>query len=117
MFGVIFMKIDESMSFLEGSIKNLLDKKIRVLVNQIPNLEYIVLFGSHARIEQTIESDIDLLAVTSGIPDRCIRGDLCSQFEEDNIDLVFYDLNVFRTSNCLFVSQIKKEGIVIWKKG
>lgn len=110
------MKIDEKMSVLDDSVQKILSGKIHQLVSRIPNLEYIILFGSYARMEQTIKSDLDLMAVTSGHPDRLLRGELCSEFDEENIDLVFYDVDVFRRSDCLLVSQVKKEGIVLWKK-
>lgn len=110
------MKIDTTMSFLDDSTKAFLDLKVQYLIKQLPNLEYVVLFGSHARAEQTISSDIDLMAITLGLPERSLRGDLCSRFEEDHIDLIFYDLTVFRNSNCLLVSQVKKEGIILWRK-
>lgn len=110
------MKIDETLSILDNTTKSFINDKILYLAGIIPDLEFIVLFGSYARMEQTIKSDIDLMAVTSGIPDRSLRGDLCSKFEEENIDLVFYDADVFRKSECLFVSQVKKEGIVLWKR-
>lgn len=110
------MKIDEDMTILDHSTRNFIREKTQYLIKRVPNLEYIILFGSFARMEQTIKSDIDLLAVSSGMPDRLLRGDLCSEFEQENMDLIFYDLDVFRKSDCLFVSQIKKEGIVLWKR-
>ncbi|MCH1975039.1 nucleotidyltransferase domain-containing protein [Muricomes sp. OA1] len=109
------MKIDESISFLEGTTKTFIIKKIQYLISRIPDLEYIILFGSYARTEQTIKSEIDLMAITSSIPDRLLRGDLCSEFDEENIDLVFYDIETFRNSRCLLVSQVKKKRIVLWK--
>lgn len=78
------MKIDENMTFLDSSIQYLIREKVEYLVRKIPKLEYIVLFGSYARMEQTVKSDIDL---------------------------VFYDLNIFRESDCLFISQIKRKGL------
>lgn len=110
------MKIDENMTFLDSSTQYLIREKVEYLVRKIPNLKYIVLFGSYARMEQTVKSDIDLLVISSGMPDRLLRGDLCSEFEQKNIDLVFYDLNIFRESDCLFISQIKKEGIILWRQ-
>lgn len=110
------MKIDENMNFLDDSTRSFINEKIQYLINRVPDLMYVVLFGSYARMEHTIQSDIDLLAISKGIPDRLLRGDLCSQFEEENIDLIFYDLDVFRESNCLFVSQIRKDGIILWKQ-
>lgn len=110
------MKIDETMSFLDDITKDFINRKIHQLINRIPTLEYIILFGSVARMEQTIQSDIDLMAITAGVPDRLLRGDLCSEFEEEKIDLVFYDKEVFSKSSCLLVSQVKKEGIVLWTR-
>lgn len=115
-FKVNYMKIDISMGVLEPSTQEYLKNKIEYLSKHIPHLEYVILFGSYARLEQTISSDIDLLAITNGTTERLLRGDMCSSFEEDNIDLIFYDIDIFRTSDCLFVSQIKKEGIILWKR-
>lgn len=108
--------MDETMSFLDDITKDSINRKIHQLINRIPTLEYIILFGSFARMEQTIHSDIDLMAITDGVPDRLLRGDLCSEFEEEKIDLIFYDKEVFSKSNCLLVSQVKKEGIVLWTR-
>lgn len=55
------MKIDETLSILDSTLKDFLTTKIQVLTDQLPNLEYVILFGSYARIEQTIKSDIEHL--------------------------------------------------------
>lgn len=110
------MKIDESLSFLRENKKELLQKKIEKLTEELGGISYIILFGSYARGEEKSTSDLDILVLTEQEISREIRGGLSSEFEEENIDLVFYTMKQFELSDCLLVSQIRKEGIVIWKQ-
>lgn len=110
------MKIDESLSFLRENKKELLQKKIEKLTEELGGISYIILFGSYARGEEKSTSDLDILVLTEQEISREIRGGLSSEFEEENIDLLFYTMKQFELSDCLLVSQIRKEGIVIWKQ-
>lgn len=110
------MKIDENISFLDKNKKEFLQKKIKNLTENIPLLEYIILFGSYARADEKATSDIDLLVITGGETERLLRGELCSKFEEENVDLVFYTAEQFTESQCLFVKRVKEEGIVLWRR-
>ncbi len=110
------MKIDESISFLNQNKKEFLQKQIIHLIEKVDTLEYIVLFGSYARGEERATSDMDVMVVTQTEMNRLLRGELCSQFDENNMDLIFYTLEQFKDSDCLLVQRVKKEGIVIWKK-
>ena len=110
------MKIDEEISFFSKSKRILISEKIKQLVKEIATLQYIVLFGSYARGEETLTSDMDILVITEKPMERVLRGELCSKLEEERIDLVFYTLEQFKGSDCLFVNQIKQEGIILWKR-
>lgn len=110
------MKIDESLSFLRKDKKELLQKKIGSLTRGVEGLSHIILFGSYAKGEEKATSDLDLLVLTEQELPRELRGGLSSEFEEANMDLVFYTVKQFKDSDCLLVSQIRKEGIVIWKQ-
>ena len=79
------------------------------------SMEKVVLFGSYARAEYRVDSDIDILVLTKDLEDRCTRGELCSAFESLGADLVFYKSSDFKSSQCLFVKQVKEEGVLLWK--
>lgn len=110
------MKIDESISFLNHKKRALLQEWIKRLIKDVDDLEYIILFGSYARGEEITTSDMDIMVITQKENDRLIRGELCSQFNENNMDLVFYTVNQFINSECLLIQQVKQEGIVLWKR-
>jgi predicted nucleotidyltransferase len=110
------MKIDETISFLTESKKSFLQERIQQLLEKLNTIEYIILFGSYARGEERATSDMDLMVITENEVDRVLRGGLCSKFDEMHMDLIFYTLEKFKSSDCLLVNQVKQEGIVIWKR-
>jgi|GEM_PF-5497051 len=85
-------------------------------LKDIEGMELVVLFGSYSRMEQKAGSDIDILAVTETEVPRQIRGELCSLFEENQSDLIFYTKQQFEESDCRLVREIRKDGILLWKK-
>ncbi|MDK2808550.1 MAG: polymerase beta, Nucleotidyltransferase [Clostridiales bacterium] len=110
------MKIDERLSFLSEERQRFLQKWILYLGESLDTLEYIVLFGSYARGEEKAASDMDIMVVTREVVSRTARGELCSVFDENNMDLIFYTLEQWKASDCLLVNRIQREGIVIWKR-
>lgn len=89
-----------------------------IMAQNIKELLYIVLFGSCARLEYNINSDIDLLLITSKDLSRIKKGEIRSELDKINgitTDVVFYNKEDFQKSDCLLVRQIKKEGIVLWR--
>lgn len=97
------------------SEKTALQKLVNRILDNKVSCTKIVLFGSYARAEHTIESDFDILVLTKEEISREKRGLLCSMFEENNADLVFYTEEQFADSTCLLVQCIKKEGVLLWK--
>lgn len=96
-----------------------INKKLQFLVHEIlqENLDcrMIVLFGSYARGEYNALSDFDFLVITEKEVPRSVRGWLHSIFDENNADLVFYTEEVFYNSECFFVQQVKKDGVLLWR--
>ena len=105
---------------LPERFKSKLEKDIIFLKNY-PNLdiEKLILFGSCARGTLKINSDLDLLIITSVTTDRYTRGDIASALDEaiDNVrtDIVFYTNDVFDTSTSLLVKRIKQEGVILYE--
>ena len=59
-------------------------------------------------------SDIDLLFITAGLEDRYVKGDIASFYDMHNADAVFYSEDQFSGSDCLFVRQVRKDGVLLW---
>ena len=95
--------------------KNVLRKYVSLLQG-LPNINRIILFGSYARMEYRIQSDFDILAVTDSPVSREERGELCSQLEEMGADLIFYTEEQWKTSDCMLTQQIRKDGLLIWHR-
>lgn len=89
-----------------------------LLTSKIPMLESIILFGSCARNELRITSDIDLLIITTEELERSMRGELASVLEEAldcvHTDGIFYTREQYAHSKRIFTQQIKKEGIELY---
>ena len=85
----------------------------------IEDLLYIVLFGSCARGNLDINSDVDLLIITKSMIDREIKIDLDHELDEEkdgvSTDVVFYDLETYLRSEGLLVKEIKKYGKILWE--
>nr|WP_307992764.1 nucleotidyltransferase domain-containing protein [uncultured Niameybacter sp.] len=85
-----------------------------------PNIEIeqIILFGSCARGNYKVTSDIDLLMITKESLERYIRGDISSELEEEveqvSTDIVFYSNKIFQEADSLFIKQVKQDGIIIY---
>ncbi|MGL5675999.1 MAG: nucleotidyltransferase family protein [Cellulosilyticaceae bacterium] len=80
----------------------------------------IILFGSCARGTYKVTSDIDLLVITEESVSRVVRGDIACELDEEidgvRTDVVFYAREVFEASDSLLCNQIKKEGIILYRK-
>ena len=93
-----------------------------VLEQNIPDLVSILLFGSCARNEINVMSDIDIAIVTKDIiRDRSIRGSIRSDFEDLNngltADAVFTTVEKLSNSNELLYQDIRRDGIILWEDG
>lgn len=79
----------------------------------------IVLFGSCARNQIRVGSDIDLLVLTEHGVSQELRGELASDLAEEKngvaTDVIFYTREDFVRSECLLVCEIKKDGLMIWE--
>lgn len=91
-----------------------------ILKNDFISPELIALFGSCVNGKLKVTSDIDLLIITNEKPDQTLRGDIASELAEPihsvATDVVFYTIDEIKSGKSLFLKQIMKEGIVIWKK-
>ena len=91
----------------------------RIEHSGVKGLRRIILFGSCARDQIRVGSDIDLLLVTDERLEQGIRGELASELAEERrgipTDVVFYTEEEFQRAESLFVKQIKLEGRILWE--
>lgn len=91
-----------------------------ILNSNIASLKLIVLFGSCINGNLKVTSDIDLLIITNEKPDQIIRGDIASKLSEPvngvATDAIFYTIDEIKSGKSLFLKQVMKEGVVVWKK-
>lgn len=95
----------------------------KILSYSLEDLEAIILFGSSARLNLCVGSDIDIAIVTKkSITNRSIRGELRSDLEDlstgISCDLVFMTSDIMdaKDDNRLR-DNIKTDGIILWKEG
>ena len=87
--------------------------------SELEDIIAIVLFGSCARNEFKVGSDLDILVITEEKVSRSVRSDISSELEDDRngvgTDVIFYTEEEFNQSKSLLISEIKKDGIIIWE--
>lgn len=94
--------------------------RLRCLVSVLLDLQIdctkIVLFGSYARAEEKVNSDLDILVLTDTEVDRAVRGEACAMFDECGADLIFYTNSVFAQSDALIAKEIRRDGVLLWQR-
>jgi uncharacterized protein len=83
-------------------------------------LDKVILFGSRARGDEKIDSDIDILVVLKGVFDYSQEiertGEFLSSFSLENnivISRAFVELQTFLTEDTPFFLNVKKEGMIL----
>lgn len=97
------------------TVKEALHRLVEYTVQAIPNVVYIALFGSYARLEQNIRSDLDILVLVSRdftIHERALLRDI---YENYHADVVMFTVDDYRASDSKLVMSMKEDGILLWK--
>jgi len=85
-----------------------------------PKIRYIVLFGSEARGEATLTSDIDIALISDEPLTRSERLDFTHQFDEihyPQINVINTRTHTPQTQKCMDVNyHIKREGLLIYER-
>ena len=87
-----------------------------------PKIEYIVLFGSEARGEAVLTSDVDIAVVSAAPLSRAERlsvdlADSDASFDDVNYRIIYTLLKDLDTSDKMNVNYyIKREGVVIYAR-
>jgi len=94
-------------------------EKLKPVVESDPNINKIILFGSHAKGKSRLGSDVDLAFICDA-PDLVNKGSLkyaTNDFYTD-FDFVYTTDEKLNTANkwCDVNYWIKKEGVVLWQR-
>ncbi len=101
---------------------NQMSKKIAAIYGN--RIEKVVLYGSYARGEQTIDSDVDIALFLNDSSDENLHDymtDIVVDYELDlgvTLSVVTLEMNNYQEwrNSLPFYQNIDKEGIIIWKK-
>jgi predicted nucleotidyltransferase len=124
---VIHTKVKATADYLElnlnlpAKFKETIIKNVNfILSNYYDSVDMIVLFGSCARGNPKLNSDIDILILSRNEIDRQdkidIRAELCETVDRVSSDIIFYTFETFKNSTKRIVDELKKDGAVLWKK-
>lgn len=107
----------------ELNIKEKYLNKIEECINLLSTLDFaeeIILFGSCARNESKLGSDVDLLVITNRQTKRVERGlvysDLCYKLNGVNADIVFSTRQQYDEDDSKLYENIRKDGKTLWHK-
>lgn len=86
--------------------------EIKSTASKYNNIEKIVLFGSRARGDNNLKSDIDLAIFGTG--DFC---EFICDLEDDVHTLLEFDITIMNENlDELFLKQVESEGIIIYEQ-
>ncbi|MHA1671060.1 MAG: nucleotidyltransferase domain-containing protein [Promethearchaeota archaeon] len=103
----------------EKRLINLLEQNIDFLINKVPTIEKIILFGSYSRKKPHYGSDVDLLIIVKKRTDNDfeeiyeILVDLSLDYEWSPILLTENRFRKLEKENTPFFKEVIKDGIVI----
>lgn len=98
-----------------NNIKSILSEIILHCKSIVPNSIAVILFGSYARYEQNLYSDLDILVLTDGEFTRLQRGELRNTLEDYKAGLVMFSIKDFFEQKSNLVRQIRKDGVILWQ--
>lgn len=110
---------------LDARYKASITEAINIILDyKINSLNEIILFGSCARLNIHVNSDIDIAIITSeSIHDRSLRGSLRSDLEtlstKIKCDLTLMTNEIMNNQDNInrLRDVIRNEGIILWKDG
>lgn len=124
---MIQKKLDEAIHYLNLHLtlpikfkETIIEDIHFILSNYYDSVDMIVLFGSCGRGNPRWDSDVDILILSEQEMNRQdktdIRAELCEIVDRVSSDVIFYTFDGFKSSRKRIVDEIKKEGVILWKK-
>lgn len=101
------------MSYVSEAIKvkflNIQNEMVNRILNQKFDFIEIGVFGSYAREEYNALSDIDICVIVKDMPSRYVKGWLRDDAEELGADICFITEEQFKSSNTVFMNNLRKD--------
>lgn len=103
----------------EKRLINLLEQNIEFLINKVPTINKIILFGSYSRKEPHFGSDVDLLIIVKKRTDNDFEEiyetlvDLSLEYEWTPLLLTEKRFRELKEEDLPFFKEVVKDGIVI----
>lgn len=89
---------------------------IQAIFKKYPEVVEVHIFGSRAKENYKIGSDIDLALINEGVSDKIIRK-LQSDFEDSNLPYTVDLVNFPLLKHSDFIDHINRVGIIIYNSG
>jgi predicted nucleotidyltransferase len=92
------------------------------LVNKVPTIKKIILFGSYSRKNPHFGSDVDLLIIVSKRTANDFENiyeqlfDFSLEYEWSPLIMTEKQFKMLKKENNPFIKEIIKDGIVLWSK-
>ena len=90
-------------------------RAIRSVFEKYPQIVEVHIFGSRAKGNFKLGSDIDLAVMNVGVTDKCIR-EMLSDFEESSLPYKVDLVNFATIKHPDFIEHIKRVGILLYRK-
>ena len=87
-----------------------------LIKDSMPEAIEIGVFGSYARNEHTMLSDIDFYVICDSYPSRDMTSELRDVAEDHNIDIVFMSKNYFDNEDTLLIRNIKRDRRILYER-
>ena len=94
---------------LKQSFKDKENKMVEIIKSTDFSFISIGVFGSYARGEYKLTSDIDVCIIVEHLPDRSIKGYLYEEADMLGIDLVFLTEDYFNNDTSKFIKNIRRD--------
>lgn len=95
-------------SELERKFARIVEQMMEVIDCSLLDYRLVGVFGSFARGDYTVRSDVDLCIVVDELPDRYLRGCLYDEAEDLGVDLCFVTTKRFETEDSRFLNNIRE---------
>ena len=105
--------------WVSESLKQLFKRREEELLNKILELNFpfvsIGIFGSYARNEYKLTSDLDMCIIVRDLPSRVIKGWLYEEADILNADLIFVTEDYFHNDSSKFAINLRRDYKEVYK--
>lgn len=108
------MWTDVTLPFSDGIVQEICDI-VNLIISKVDGVLGVILFGSMARGDYNLYSDIDFAVITKSPVDYATRCDVATDIADYGDDVVFYTIGTFVRSKSWSAQNISRDGVMLWK--